>query len=73
MYIQQVISQKYPSKLGVAGGGRTKSQNFGIEGQKKLWKNQFDRLSKMPLVQVWCNSPYSIFMAEKNNWLIGLV
>ena len=28
-------------------GEQTKSQNFGIEGQKKLWRNQFDRLSKI--------------------------
>ena len=38
MYIQQVISQKYATKL-KGEGGTTKSQNLGIEGQKKLWKN----------------------------------
>ena len=62
MYIQEVMSQKYATKL---EGGLLKGVLkgiLGIEGQKKLWKNQFYRLLKsifflMPLVQIWCNSP----------------
>ena len=42
MYIQQLISQKYATKLGGGGGGgggrKTKFQNLGTEGQKSCGK-----------------------------------
>ena len=50
MYIQQLISQKYATKLG--GGGRKKKfQNLGTEGQKKLWKDY--RLLKINFLNVF--------------------
>ena len=49
MYIQQLISQKYATKLG--GGRTTKFQNLGTEGQKKLWKDY--RLLKINFLNVF--------------------
>ena len=42
MYIYQVISEKYVTKLGGRGVGRTtKFQNLGTEGQKSCGKISF--------------------------------
>ena len=51
MYIQQLISQKYATKLGGGGGGTKKFQNLGTEGQKKLWKDY--RLLKINFLNVF--------------------
>ena len=41
MYIQQVISQKYATKLGGGGGGWWQTTILGTEGQKDSGKISF--------------------------------
>ena len=41
MYIQQVISQKYATKLGGGGGGGGHTTILGTEGQKDSGKISF--------------------------------
>ena len=41
MYIQQVISQKYATKLGGGGGGGWQTTILGTEGQKDSGKISF--------------------------------
>ena len=78
MYIQQVISQKYATKL---WRRTTKFQNLGIEGQIKLWKNQFYRLLKISffnvfdtdlvqLTNVYNNTPVVKYFCMTNNFLM---